>query len=62
LATTDGRVRPALCPLAYEVHLAPTNHRGGLLDLDEEDAVSLAINLKGLLQKYDRLFDRPLPY
>ena len=30
--------------------------------LDDADDESFAGNLKGLLQKYDRLFDRPLPY
>ena len=53
---------PKFARWPYEVHLAPVNHRGGLLDLDEEDEASLARNLKGLLQKYDRLFDKPLPY
>ena len=29
---------------------------------DDADDESFARNLKGLLQKYDRLFDKPLPY
>jgi UDPglucose--hexose-1-phosphate uridylyltransferase len=53
---------PKFARWPYEVHLAPTNHRGGLADLDPEDDLSFATNLKGLLQKYDRLFDKPLPY
>jgi UDPglucose--hexose-1-phosphate uridylyltransferase len=53
---------PPFARWPYEVHLAPTNHRGGLAELDAEDDLSLAENLKGLLQKYDRLFQRPLPY
>jgi UDPglucose--hexose-1-phosphate uridylyltransferase len=53
---------PPFARWPYEVHLAPINHRGGLADLDGEDDESFARNLKGLLQKYDRLFDKPLPY
>ena len=53
---------PAFARWPYEVHLAPLSHRGGLLDLDEEEDASLARTLKALLQKYDRLFDMPLPY
>jgi UDPglucose--hexose-1-phosphate uridylyltransferase len=53
---------PAFARWPYEVHLAPTKHRGGLADLDAEDDLSFAANLKGLLQKYDRLFQKPLPY
>jgi UDPglucose--hexose-1-phosphate uridylyltransferase len=37
-------------------------HRGALIDLDEGDDESFARTLKTLLQKYDRLFQRPLPY
>src|SRR5260370_16956235 len=53
---------PAFARWPYEVHLAPIRHRGDLLDLDDDDDESFARILKGLLQKYDRLFDRPLPY
>ena len=53
---------PAFARWPYEVHLAPINHRGGLADLDVEDDESFARNLKQLLQKYDRLFGKPLPY
>ena len=53
---------PEFARWPYEVHLAPTRHCGGLVDLDEEDDASLAANLKALLTKYDRLFDKPLPY
>lgn len=53
---------PPFARWPYEVHLAPTNHRGGLADLDPDDDLSFARNLKSLLQKYDRLFDKPLPY
>ncbi|HEX9561588.1 MAG TPA: galactose-1-phosphate uridylyltransferase [Candidatus Dormibacteraeota bacterium] len=53
---------PPFARWPYEVHLAPRRHRGGLLDLDPDDDESFARILKGLLQKYDRLFKRPLPY
>ena len=53
---------PAFARWPYEVHLAPVHHRGGLADLDEADDDSLARYLKTLLQKFDRLFSRPLPY
>ena len=53
---------PPFARWPYEVHIAPTTHRGGLLDLDEEDDASLARTMKAVLQKYDRLFDMPLPY
>jgi len=53
---------PPFARWPYEVHLAPLQHRGGLLDLDEPEDVSLARALKSLLQKYDRLFQMPLPY
>jgi len=53
---------PAFARWPYEVHLAPTLHRGDLADLDAQDDESLARTLKTLLQKFDRLFDGPLPY
>ena len=53
---------PPFARWPYEVHLAPIAHRGGLADLDADDDESFARTLKGVLQKYDRLFDRPLPY
>jgi UDPglucose--hexose-1-phosphate uridylyltransferase len=53
---------PAFARWPYEVHLAPVKHRGGLRDLDDEDDESFARSLKALLQKYDRLFEQPLPY
>lgn len=53
---------PAFARWPYEVHLAPLRHRGALTDLDAEDDESFARTLKGVLEKYDRLFDGPLPY
>lgn len=53
---------PPFARWPYEVQLAPIRHHGGLLDQDADEDESLARVLKGLLQKYDRLFERPLPY
>src|SRR5438046_7436615 len=53
---------PAFARCPYVVHLVPVPHRGGMVHLDEADDESFARILKGLLQKYDRLFDKPLPY
>ena len=53
---------PPFARWPYEVHLAPIQHRGSLLDLDAEDDESFARILKGLLRKYDSLFEMPLPY
>ncbi len=53
---------PPFARWPYEVHLAPIRHRGGLTDLDADDEASFATTLKVLLEKYDRLFARPLPY
>src|SRR5260370_1037156 len=53
---------PPFARWPYEVHLAPIAHRGSLEDLDPDDDESLARSLQGLLQKYDRLFNQPLPY
>src|SRR5207253_4846644 len=46
----------------YEVHLAPRAHVGLLPELTDGQAWSFATVLKDVLQRYDRLFDRPLPY
>ena len=53
---------PPFARWPYEVHIAPVRHRGWLLDLDDDDEESLAKIMKTMLQKYDRLFDMPLPY
>jgi UDPglucose--hexose-1-phosphate uridylyltransferase len=53
---------PPFARWPYEVHIAPVQHRGWLPDLDGEDEESLAKIMKTMLQKYDRLFDMPLPY
>ena len=46
----------------YEVHVAPYRHLGSLLDLDDAEAWGFAAVLKNLLQRYDRLFHKPLAY
>ena len=46
----------------YEVHVAPHRHLGSLLDLDDAEAWGFAAVLKNLLQRYDRLFHKPLAY
>jgi UDPglucose--hexose-1-phosphate uridylyltransferase len=53
---------PPFARWPYEVHLAPVQHRGSLADMDPEDDASFARTLKDLLQRYDRLFNFPLPY
>jgi UDPglucose--hexose-1-phosphate uridylyltransferase len=53
---------PRFARWPYEIHLAPVRHLGSLLDLDEREDESLARTLKTVVQKYDRLFDMPLPY
>jgi UDPglucose--hexose-1-phosphate uridylyltransferase len=53
---------PAFARWPYELHLAPRAHTGGLAELTEAQVDSLACLLKDVLQRYDRLFDRPLPY
>lgn len=53
---------PAFARWPYEVQLAPLRHCGSLLDLTQDEDDSFARVLKQVLQKYDRLFDKPLPY
>jgi UDPglucose--hexose-1-phosphate uridylyltransferase len=53
---------PPFARWPYEVHMAPTQHLGDLLELGDNEAESMAAVLKTVLEKYDNLFDRPLPY
>ncbi len=53
---------PAFARFPYEVHLAPRRHLGALTDLADDEAWGMARTLKGLLERYDRLFGFPLPY
>jgi UDPglucose--hexose-1-phosphate uridylyltransferase len=65
VVSRDGRwiaFVPTFNRWPYEVHLAPAAHVGLLGELDDPQAWSLAAVLKDVLERYDRLFDRPLPY
>ena len=53
---------PAFARWPYEVHLAPLRHIRTMQDLDASEADSFATALKGVLQRYDRLFQKPLAY
>ena len=53
---------PAFARWPYELHLAPRRHLSAITDLTRSEAHSLAKLLKDVLQRYDRLFDSPLPY
>lgn len=53
---------PAFARFPYEVHLAPRRHLGALTDLTDDEALGFARALRGLLERYDRLFGFPLPY
>ncbi len=53
---------PAFARFPYEVHLAPRRHLSALTDLDDSESEDLARALKGLLERYDRLFGFQLPY
>jgi UDPglucose--hexose-1-phosphate uridylyltransferase len=53
---------PAFARWPYEVHLAPARHVRTLLDLDDFETHGFAIALKEVLQRYDRLFRKPLAY
>jgi UDPglucose--hexose-1-phosphate uridylyltransferase len=53
---------PAFARWPYELHLTPRAHVSGLTELGDLQVDGLAMALKDVLQRYDRLFDRPLPY
>ena len=53
---------PFFARYPYEVYLAPKRHQATMLDWSAEDAEDLALVLKGLLRKYDALFEKPFPY
>lgn len=61
----DGMVAayvPYAAHWSYEVHIAVRNHRTSLSELDARERRGLAAALKSVLQAYDRLFERPMPY
>jgi UDPglucose--hexose-1-phosphate uridylyltransferase len=53
---------PFFARYPYEVYLAPKAHQASTLDWSGRDFDEVAVVLKGLLLKYDALFDRPFPY
>ena len=53
---------PSFARYPYEVYLAPRRHQASMAEWTAADVADLAVVLKGLLSKYDALFDRPLPY
>jgi UDPglucose--hexose-1-phosphate uridylyltransferase len=53
---------PPFARWPYEVHLAPLTHRGDLTELSRNEMAGMAGILKTVLRKYDRLFQKPLPY
>jgi galactokinase len=46
----------------YETYLAPAAHQTSMAEWTPADAEDLAAVLKGLLLKYDALFQKPFPY
>ncbi|MGE5583850.1 MAG: galactose-1-phosphate uridylyltransferase [Bacillota bacterium] len=53
---------PFFARYPYEVYLAPKRHLASLADFTPEDVADLAVVLKGLLVKYDLLFEISFPY
>ena len=53
---------PAFARYPYEVWLAPRAPRPSLPDLDARERRALAVALKTILFKFDRLWQRPFPY
>jgi UDPglucose--hexose-1-phosphate uridylyltransferase len=53
---------PAFARYPYEVWLAPLAPRPALPDLTREEQKNLAVALKTILMKFDRLWQQPFPY
>lgn len=53
---------PFFARYPYELYLAPKNHLESFNDFTQEDCDQLAVILKGLLLKYDALFNLSFPY
>ncbi len=53
---------PFFARYPYEVYLAPKQHLASLADFGAADRRDLALILKGLLLKYDQLFNFSFPY
>ncbi|MDO8683783.1 MAG: galactose-1-phosphate uridylyltransferase [Armatimonadota bacterium] len=55
-------VIPFFAGFPYETHILSRQHRGSLLDLNEDERLDLAKLLKTILLKYDNLWGTSLPY
>jgi UDPglucose--hexose-1-phosphate uridylyltransferase len=53
---------PFFARYPYEVYLAPKRHLASFAELQADDRRDLALILKALLLKYDKLFDFSFPY
>ncbi len=53
---------PFFARYPYETYLVPKAHLGSMAEWSSADADDLAAVLKGLLVKYDALFQKPFPY
>jgi UDPglucose--hexose-1-phosphate uridylyltransferase len=53
---------PFFARYPYEVHLASKRHQARMTEWSGADVEDLALVLKGLLLKYDALFQKPFPY
>jgi len=53
---------PFFARYPYEVYLASKRHQATMVDWSGEDVEDLAAVLKGLLLKFDALFQKPFPY
>ncbi|MEW5944843.1 MAG: galactose-1-phosphate uridylyltransferase [bacterium] len=64
LLENDGfaAVVPFFARYPYEVHVLSKEHRPSLADLTRREKTDLAFILKGVLLKYDNLFDVSFPY
>jgi UDPglucose--hexose-1-phosphate uridylyltransferase len=55
-------VVPYYARFPYEVHVVSRKHRGAITDLTEAERRDLAEALRAILQKYDTLWSRPMPF
>jgi UDPglucose--hexose-1-phosphate uridylyltransferase len=53
---------PFFARYPYETYLAPKKHQASMNEFTDEDLDDLALTLKGLLVKYDLLFNLSFPY
>lgn len=53
---------PPFARFPYEAWIAPRARRAGLTDLNAQELDDLAALMGDCCQRYDRLFDRPMPY